>query len=371
MAKANTARKPRKLAPRTAPADPEASSHRGILVMPQRSAGVIVNEDTAMSQSAVWACIRCISESLAGMPWRIGKLAKDGTIDAVERKDIDWLLNYEANEETRSFAFRETLWAWALGWGNGYAEIERNLLGEPVALWQLHPSRVTPMRDGSDNLVYEVTNDGAPPSYIPPRNMFHLMGPSPDGLVGWSVIRMHARTIGLAIAQEDNASSFNANDSTPGGLLKHPGKLSDGARKNLEESWNRRHRGPNNRRTVAILEEAMDWQQTGMSPDDAKLVEQMQLTPAMICRIFRVPPHKIADLTRSTNNNIEHQDLEFVKDTLRPWSERGEGAATPRPRQTTLSECCLRASIRSTKGGGTWACRRLDLKAIGGSSSPP
>lgn len=323
--KALAKRKPQTLAPRTEPADPEASKATLTLVS-TRSAGVTVNEDTAMSQSTVWACIRVISESLAGMPWRIGNLKPDGSIEP-RPHPLDWLLNFAPNEETQAFTFRETLWAWALGWGNGYAEIERNLIGEPVALWQIHPCRVRPVRTDSGQLLYEVYNEGEAPTYLPPRNMFHLMGPSPDGLVGWSVIRLHARTIGLAIAQEQNAATYNENDSTPGGMLKHPSRLGDVARKNLEESWNRRHRGPNNRRTVAILEEGMEWQQTGTDPNDSKLVEQMQLTPAMICRIFRVPPHKVADLTRSTNNNIEHQDIEFVKDTLRPWAERGESEA--------------------------------------------
>jgi hypothetical protein len=138
---------------------------------------------------------------------------------------------------------------------------------------------------------------------------------------------MHARTIGLAIAQEANAASFNENDSTPGGILKHPSRLTDPARKNLEESWARRHRGASNRRTLAILEEGLTWEQTSLPPEELQLVEQMQLTPAMICRIFRVPPHMVADLSRSTNNNIEHQGLEFVLDCLRPWAERGEGEA--------------------------------------------
>lgn len=333
MAKTKTARKPRKkpqaLAPRTTPGDPEQSGYRGVLYQP-RTAGVIVNEDTGMTQSAVWGCVRCVSESLAGMPWLTGEREPDGTVEPVFREGFDWLMNYQANPETTSFVFRETLWAWALTWGNGYAEIERTLAGEPVALWQLHPCRVTPMRDAGDNLVYRVTNDGYEPSYIPARNMFHLMGPSPDGLVGWSVIRMHARTIGLAIAQEQTAATLNENDSTPGGILTHPKQLSDTARKNLEESWNRQHRGPNNRRRLAILEEDMKWQQTGLPPEDMQLAEQMQLTPAMVCRIFRVPPHKIgAGISNSsgTYSNNENQDIEFVKDCLRPWAERGESEA--------------------------------------------
>jgi HK97 family phage portal protein len=327
--KAKKAPKPRKkpqpLAPRTEPADPERG--RGLVILPQRSAGVLVNEDTALTQSAVWACIRVISESLAGMPWCVGRRAKDGTLDKLDEHPLEWLLNFQPNDETEAFVFREVLWAWALGWGNGYAEIERDLIGNPVALWQLHPSRVRPMRDARNRLVYEVLNDDGPPDYLYPRDMFHLRGPSPDGLVGWSVIRMHARTIGLAMAQEESAATFNENDSTPGGIILHPGKLTETALQNLRASWERRHAGPKNRRRVAILEEGMKWEQTGLPPEEAQLVEQMQLTPAMICRIFRVPPHKVADLSRSTNNNIEHQDLEFVKDTLRPWAERGEGEA--------------------------------------------
>lgn len=317
------------LAPRTTTTDPE--ERRGIVFLPQRTAGVYVNEDTGMTQSTVWACIRVISESLAGMPWRTGTISPTWTTNPIAHPNNDWLLNYSPNPETTAFMFRETLWAWALGWGNGYAEIERNLFtGEPVALWQLHPSRVKPMRDGADNLVYEVTNDGREPTYLQPRNMFHLMGPSPDGLVGWSVIRMHARTIGLAMAQEENAATFNANDSTPGGVLEHPGKLSEQARKNLDESWNRRHRGPSNRRTVAILEEGLKWSQTSIDPNDSKLVEQMQLTPSMICRIFGVPPHKVAASIPNASNmysNVEQNELAFVKDTLRPWAERGESEA--------------------------------------------
>jgi len=318
--------KPAKLSPRTTETDPQA--HRGISFLTQRTAGVFVNEDTAMTQSTVWACIRVISETLAGMPWIAGLWDWSTlTVDPLPSHDVNYMLNFEPNEETRAFAFREVMWAWALGWGNGYAEIERDFRGDPIALWQLHPSRVRVVRNQAGTLLYEVTNDGEPPTYLRQRDVFHLMGPSPDGLVGWSVIRMHARTIGLAIAQEQNASSFNENDSTPGGILTMPGRLTETGRKNLDESWARRHRGPKNRRTVAILEEGLTWTPTSINPDDAKLVEQMQLTPSMICRIFRVPPHKIADLTRSTNNNIEHQDIEFVKDTLRPWAERGEAEA--------------------------------------------
>lgn len=320
---------PQSLAPRTRKENPERNTRLRFLYY--RSAGVVVNEDTAMSQSTVWACVRVISESLAGMPWLVGSMLDDGrTVEPIPKHPLNYLLNVQPNDETRAFSFRETLWSHALVWGNGYAEIERDYLGRPYALWQIHPSRVTPKRDpDTQELYYEVDNQGEKIP-IPYWNMFHLMGPSPDGISGWPVIRWHHRTIGIAIAQEDNVASINANDSTPGGMLIHPGKLTDTARHNMEVSWQRQHQGPQNRRRIAVLEEGVKWEQTGMAPQDAQLVEQLQLTPAMICRIFRVPPHKVAAGIQNSSgdyNNNENQDIEFVKDTLRPWAERGESEA--------------------------------------------
>ncbi len=319
--------KAQSLAPKTRKESPERNTRLQYLYY--RSSGVVVNEDTAMSQAAVWACVRVISESLAGMPWLVGRLLPDSRTVETIHHPINFLLNFAPNEETTSIVFRETLWSHALVWGNGYAEIERDYLGRPYALWQIHPSRVVPRRDENQNLYYEVDNYGEK-MQIAARDMFHLMGPSPDGISGWPVVRWHHRSIGIAIAQEENVSTFNANDSTPGGTLNHPGKLSDTARQNLQSSWNRQHQGPHNRRAIAILEEGMKWEQTGLPPDTAQMIEQLQLTPAMICRIFRVPPHKIAASianSSGTYNNNENQDIEFVKDTLRPWAERGEAQA--------------------------------------------
>jgi HK97 family phage portal protein len=307
------------------PVDPERRA--GMTFVRQNVAGVTVNEDTALTQSTVWACQRVISETLAGMPWNTAKLSDDGTHERIPNHRNDFILNVSANPEATAFAVRDMLWGCAVIWGNGFAEIERDVINNAVNLWQIEPWRVELVRNESGQLFYKVHNYTSEPSFIPPRDMFHLKGPSPDGLWGWSVIRMHARTIGLAIAQEQNAASLNENDSTPGGVLEHPGRLTEQARQNLDQSWHRRHGGPKNSRRVAILEEGLKWHQTGLPPEDSKLIEQMQLTPSMICRIFRVPPHKVADLTRSTNNNIEHQDIEFVKDTLRPWAERGEAEA--------------------------------------------
>lgn len=316
--------KTKALAARTDPPDPEIV-HVPYLV-PSRTGGVRVNEDTALTLGAVWACVRVISEAIAGLPWMVAELMNDGSEIDRRQHPLMYLFNTEPNSETPSVPFWKALIAHALTWGNGYAEIERDAAGRVLNLWQITPDRVVVQRING-RLIYEVHNNAGPPTFLESRDVFHVRGPSYDGLIGYSVIRLHARTIGLGISLEDNAASLFTNDTTPGGILTTDRSLSQQARENLDKSWHDRHGGPGNRRKVAILEEGLKWQQTGLPPEDAQLVEQRQLTPTDICRIFGVPPHKIGDLSRATFSNIEHQSIEFVDGTLKPWVEVLESEA--------------------------------------------
>lgn len=288
-----------------------------------------VEEDHSYIAAGVGAhnCVRVITEDIAGLPWHVLERKGNGP-GSVEVPDdpAEWLLHTQASPDTPAFQFRETILAHALTWGNGYAEIERDLAGRPAWLWLITPDRVTPQRDG-DQIVYVVTNPTGPATVLSADDMFHVHGLGYDGLVGYSVIQLAARSIGAGIALDQSTSDLFANDSTPGGLLKHPGRLNDSARANLAASWERRHAGPNNRRRVAILEEGMDWQQTGLPPEDTKLIEQRQFTPADICRWFRVNPPKIFDLSHATFSNIEELGIWHVTDTLTPWVRRLETVA--------------------------------------------
>lgn len=330
MAKTAARRKPtkpkaRKLAPRTKKAD--VSESRGIMYIAARPAGVRVNEDTALTLGAVWACVKVIGEDIAGLPWhvmeqRVGGGSTDRTDDPA-----DWIISTQASPEMPAFQFRETMLTHALTWGNGYAEIERDGAGRPLWLWLITPDRVTPMRTQDGRLVYEVNNPRGGSTYLESDDMFHLRGLGFDGLMGYSVIQLAARSIGAGIALDQSTADLFGNDSTPGGLLTHPTRLSDQARNNLRDSWNRMHQGPTNRRKVAILEEGMDWKQTGLPPEDTKLIEQRQFTPADVCRWFRVSPVKIQDLLRATFSNIEELAIWHVTDTLLPWVRRLETEA--------------------------------------------
>lgn len=314
------------LAPKTAKPDPDDDRIHHTLSLPTRSAGVRVTEDTALTLGAVFACVRVITEDLAGLPWHVHEKRAKGGSDERPEDPADWLLHTQASPETPAFQWRETIIAHALTWGNGYAEIERDGAGRPAWLWLLTPDRVEPERFNG-RIVYDVMNPREANTTLEAEDVFHLRGLGFDGLKGYSVIQLAARSIGAGIALDQSTADLFGNDSTPGGLLKHPGRLSDQARGNLQQSWERRHQGPTNRRRVAILEEGMSWEQTGLPPEDTKLIEQRQFTPSDICRWFRVKPHKIADLSRSTFSNIEHQGIEHVTDTLLPWARRLETEA--------------------------------------------
>lgn len=312
------------LKPKTDKRQPRSSFS---FISPVRPAGVRVTEDTALTLGAVFACVRLISEDIAGMPWRVFERRGDGGNDPRPEDPADWLLQYQASPETPAFQFRETIVAHALMWGNGYAEIERDGAGRPAWLWTITPDRVWPVRAEDGRIVYEVTNPGGQPTYLEADDMFHLRGLGFDGLVGYSVVRLAARSIGVGIALDQATADFFANDSTPGGVLEHPGRIGKEARDRLREDYEKRHMGPGSRRRVAILEEGLKWSQTGLPPEDTKLIEQRGFTPADICRWFRVGPHKIADLTRATFSNIEHMGREHVTDALLPWIRRLETEA--------------------------------------------
>lgn len=318
------AKRIKKLAPATELAEP--SEVRFIHI--PRVAGIRVDHDTALQFSAVYACVRLISQTIASMAWHALRRRPGGNgNDLMPDHVVDWILHRQANPEISAFTFRETMLAWALTWGNGYAEIERDGAGRPAWLWLLSPDRVTVSRDDSGRLVYEVYNYGQESTVLFAENVFHLKGLGYDGLTGYSVISMAAKSIGMGMATEEFGSAFFGNGSRPGGVLQYPGRLKKEARLNLRESWERLHGGPANSGRVAILEEGVTWQTIGIPPEDAQFLESRQFQVTEIARWFGVPPHMIADLTKSSYSNIEQQAIEVVNYCFGPWVKRLETEA--------------------------------------------
>lgn len=293
------------------------------------TAGKAVTEHSAMQMTAVYACVRILSEAIAGLPLHLYRYNDDGGKEKALEHPLYLLLHDEPNPEMSSFVFRETLMTHLLLWGNAYAQIIRNGKGEVVALYPLMPNRMTVDRDSQGKLYYsyQMSNSDAPTMtggtvILKPSDVLHVPGLGFDGLVGYSPIAMAKNAIGLAIATEEFGAKFFANGATPGGLLEYPGTVKDPDR--VRESWNKGFSGSQNAGKVAILEEGMKYTPISIAPEQAQFLETRKFQINEIARIFRVPPHMVGDLEKSSFSNIEQQSLEFVKYTLDPWVVRWE-----------------------------------------------
>ena len=293
------------------------------------TSGKAVTERSAMQMTAVYSCVRILAEAIAGLPLHLYTYKEDGGKEKATGHPLYLLLHDEPNPEMSSFVFRETLMTHLLLWGNAYAQIIRNGKGEVVALYPLMPNRMTVDRDSSGQLFYsyQMNNSDAPTMkagtvILKPSDVLHIPGLGFDGLVGYSPIAMAKNAIGLAIATEEYGAKFFANGATPGGLLEYPGTVKDPDR--VRESWNKGFSGSQNAGKVAILEEGMKYTPISIAPEQAQFLETRKFQINEIARIFRVPPHMVGDLEKSSFSNIEQQSLEFVKYTLDPWVVRWE-----------------------------------------------
>ena len=293
------------------------------------TSGKTVTERSAMQMTAVYSCVRILAEAIAGLPLHLYTYKEDGGKEKAIGHPLYLLLHDEPNPEMSSFVFRETLMTHLLLWGNAYAQIIRNGKGEIVALYPLMPNRMTVDRDSSGQLFYsyQMNNSDAPTMktgtvILKPSDVLHIPGLGFDGLVGYSPIAMAKNAIGLAIATEEYGAKFFANGATPGGLLEYPGTVKDPDR--VRESWNKGFSGSQNAGKVAILEEGMKYTPISIAPEQAQFLETRKFQINEIARIFRVPPHMVGDLEKSSFSNIEQQSLEFVKYTLDPWVVRWE-----------------------------------------------
>lgn len=296
------------------------------------AAGQAVNERSAMQMSAVYACVRILAESIASLPLHFYQYNDAGGKEKAVNHPLYWLLHDEPNPEMSSFSFRETLMTHLLLWGNAYAQIIRNGRGEVIALYPLMPDRMTVDRDARGRIYYEYARSDSDANtlgkkssvILSPEDVFHIPGLGFDGLVGYSPIAMAKQAIGMGLACDEYGAAFYQNGAQPGGVLEHPNVLKDPKR--VRESWNAIYQGSRNAHRIAVLEEGMTYKPITISPEQAQFLETRKFQIDEIARIFRVPPHMIGDLEKSSFSNIEQQSLEFVKYTLAPWISRWEQA---------------------------------------------
>jgi len=298
-------------------------------LMGSSTAGKNVTERSAMQMTAVYSCVRILAEAVAGLPLHLYRYKEDNGKEKAIDHTLYHLLHDEPNPEMSSFVFRETLMTHLLLWGNAYAQIIRNGKGEVIALYPLIPNKMTVNRDENGQLYYEYSktaddfyNVSNSTVILNPRDVLHIPGLGFDGLVGYSPIAMAKNAIGMAIACEEYGAKFFANGAAPSGVLEHPGTIKDP--KKVREAWQSQFGGSSNAGRVAVLEEGMKYTPISISPEQAQFLETRKFQINEIARIFRIPPHMVGDLEKSSFSNIEQQSLEFVKYTLDPWVIRWE-----------------------------------------------
>lgn len=292
------------------------------------NSGKRVTQYTSMQMTAVYACVRILAETIADLPLHVYKY-NDGGKELDYKHPLYKLLHDEPNPEMTSFIWRETMMTHLMLWGNAYSQIIRNGKGEIIGLYPLMPDRMKVDRDDAGKLYYEyrVTDDDGKkvkknPVKLSPHDVLHIPGLGFDGLVGYSPIAMAKNAIGMSIAAEEYGAKFFSNNATPGGILEFPGVIKD--HEKVRESWRQGFGGSNNAQNIAILEQGMKFTPITISPEQAQFLETRKFQIDEIARLFRIPPHMIGDLEKSSFSNIEQQSLEFVKYTLSPWVSRWE-----------------------------------------------
>ena len=276
-----------------------------------------------MQTTAVYACVRILAEAIASLPLHVYEYQDDGGKKLVHDHPLYYLLHDEPNPEMTSFVFRETLMSHLLIWGNAYAQIIRDGAGRVLGLYPLLPDKMEVQRDDRGNIYYVYSrNSDENPMFkeygnikLKAEDVLHIPGLGFDGLIGYSPIAMAKNAVGMTLACEEYGASFFANGANPG-VLKDPSKV--------RESWNSVYRGVNNAHKIAVLEEGMKYQQIGIPPEEAQFLETRKFQINEIARLYRIPPHMVGDLDKSSFSNIEQQSLEFVKYTLDPWVIRWE-----------------------------------------------
>jgi HK97 family phage portal protein len=285
------------------------------------AAGKVVNERTALQTTAVYACVRVLSEALSGLPLHVFRYNADGGKERVPTHPLYRLLHDAPNAEMTSFVFRETLMTHLLVYGNAYAQIVRNGKGQVTALYPLLPSNMDVDRNNNGVLEYTYHSDKGPIK-LTRDHVLHIPALGFDGLVGYSPIAMAKQAIGAAIAVEEYGAAFFKNGANPGGVLEHPGIVKDIQR--LKDSWNAGYQGSANAHKIGILEDGMKFHAIGIPPNEAQFLETRKYSVNEICRLFKVPPHLVGDLEKATFSNIEHQSIDFVVHSVSPWVTRWE-----------------------------------------------
>jgi HK97 family phage portal protein len=305
-------------------------------------AGVRVTRNKALGYPAVWRAVSLISGDVGKLPLLVYR--QSGRNREVDPKHPAYrVLLRKPNDAMTAFVFKQTLMLHSLIHGNGYAYIDRDGRGVVKQLLILDPECVEPLRiEGVLWYLYQPIGGGAPRK-LPADEVLHVKGLGYDGLKGYPVLRIARDALGAAIAARDHSARYFANGARPGGVLEHPGKLSDQARRNMREGWERVHKGLENSHKVAILEEGTKYQGFASNARDAQLLETREFDAREVANIFGVPTHKLGDPPKVAYNSLGEENQSYYDDTLSRWlkvfSEEAHDKLLSEKEKATESHC--------------------------------
>ena len=291
------------------------------------SAGERVTSMSAMRLSAVYSCVRVLSETFAVLPFCLYRKREDGGRDMVTDH---WLyrLMKRPNDWQTGFEWREMMQSHLVLRGNAFNQIMSNGRGEITALLPIHPDAIQLKSLASGDFFYAVKMSDGTTKNLPRGDVWHIKGLSSDGFLGLNPIEMAAETLGLGQAAQSYGARFFANDTKPGGWIEAPPtfRFADSdAQKTFMEQWRAAY-GGSNRGKTAVLTGGLTYKELKLNNSDAQFLESRKFSRSEIASIFRVPPHLIGDLEKATFSNIEQQSLDFVLSTMTPWAERWEAS---------------------------------------------
>lgn len=295
--------------------------------LPDIAGSTYVDSDTAMKYTAVFACNRVLSETVATVPAMLYRKLDNGDRETRNDLAIYDILHNQPNEEMTPFSWKEaSMTAINLG-GNAVSERLVNASGDLVGLYHYEWPRVEIDRDPETNkLRYTIRQGANAPRVLSREQVFHLPGPSFNGIVGLTPLEYVGAAIRLGLSYQQFGLNFYRNAANASGAFTTPGELTEEAyqrlKVDLEKSWS----GLQNTGKPMILEGGTGFVPFTIKPADAQLIENKRFQLSDVARVYRVPLHLIQDLDRATNNNIEHQSLEFVMYTMLPWFRRWEEA---------------------------------------------
>jgi HK97 family phage portal protein len=288
------------------------------------TSGQTVNENTALTLPAVFGGMAVIGQDMAGLPMQVFERLPNGEMERRQGHPLETIYNIQANANMSSFVFRESDQAKAIGWGNSYSEIIRDNNLDVVELLPIHPSRVEVKLDSGGAKIYIVTQANGKTVTLQDADVLQVPELSYDGLVGISAVKSLTQNLGLSMGAQEYGASFFGNGTRPSGVAQFASAFSDEAYKRLKKSINEQNSGSENVGNIMILEEGGEWKPTSIPPNEAQFIETRQFQVIDWCRVLRLAPHFLQDLTHATFANIEQLSKEHATYCLQPRAIRLE-----------------------------------------------